>query len=144
MEVTEVTERGFLIAMGYTGRKGNSKKLLEKASILEAVGSVGSSSMWNTGIRLCDCIPGKITAWSWLCRRPGARGGEPRERWPRDDLWWGFSMCNFPDFVARNWELLHLTRDMFGVETGKHAGLWIQKGRTLCVGRCSAHESCCC
>lgn len=81
-----MTERGFLIAMGYTGRKGNSKKLLEKASILEAVGSVGSSSMWNMGIRLCDCIPGKITAWSWLCRRPGARGGEPRERWPRDDL----------------------------------------------------------
>lgn len=56
MGVCEVTERGFLIAMGYTGRKGNSKKLLEKASILEAVGSVGSSSMWNMGIRLCASL----------------------------------------------------------------------------------------
>lgn len=75
MEVCEVTERGFLIAMGYTGRKGNSKKLLEKASILEAVGSVGSSSMWNMGIRLCDCIPGKITAWS----HPGFAEGQGLE-----------------------------------------------------------------
>lgn len=42
--------------MRYIGKKGNSGKLLEKANVSEAVGSDGSSNMWNMEIRLCTSL----------------------------------------------------------------------------------------
>ena len=99
-------------------------KLLEKAEVLEAVGSEGSSN-----VELGNPWKNHCVEQSWIHRQLGARGGVGRGRLPRYDLdMWGFSAINFPDsfstfnfswIVAQNWKLICFTKDMFGAEIGK-------------------------
>lgn len=61
-------------------------KLLEKADVLEAVGSDGSSNTWNMEIRLCTCLEISLHGAILDSQAAAGRGRVGRGRLPRYDI----------------------------------------------------------